>query len=247
MQFVSIYTNQTIKTDDFLACLVDEYTGEVKEDRRVLDKRVRKLWFRSSMPKAVIHTDVKVSCQQTNAESASVPSALAYVQVLDENGGVLAENWSQRQAVSFEGEKPFTYYTEAAINSAVDRCLIDLGFVVPEELEKSPVNGTPSNPLPQQQAIADIEQMIDDGDDSVNPPSAPSYDKTTPVDEILKVMDAAAARRVVFENGKYKGKTVGEVYETTKDNKGFSGKLMWFADNYRSNNILVAACLIVNK
>ena len=93
MQFVSIYTNQTIKTDDFLACLVDEYTGEVKEDRRVLDKRVRKLWFRSSMPKAVIHTDVKVSCQQTNAESASVPSALAYVQVLDENGGVLAENW----------------------------------------------------------------------------------------------------------------------------------------------------------
>ena len=94
MQFVSIYTNQTIKTDDFLACLVDEYTGEVKEDRRVLDKRVRKLWFRSSMPKAVIHTDVKVSCQQTNAESASVPSALAYVQVLDENGGVLAENYS---------------------------------------------------------------------------------------------------------------------------------------------------------
>ena len=76
---------------------------------------------------------------------------------------------------------------------------------------------------------------------------ASSYDKTTPVDEILKVMDAATARRVVFENGKYKGKTVGEVYETTKDNKGFSGKLRWFADNYRSNNILVAACLIVNK
>ena len=111
MQFVSIYTNQTINTDDFLACFVDEYTGEVKEDRRVLDKRVRKLWFRSSMPKAVIHTDVKVSCQQTNAESASVPSALAYVQILDENGGVLAENWSQRQAVSIEGEKPFAYYT----------------------------------------------------------------------------------------------------------------------------------------
>ena len=86
MQFVSIYTNQTIKTDDFLACLVDEYTGEVKEDRRVLDKRVRKLWFRSSMPKAVIHTDVKVSCQQTNAESASVPSALAGQLSADKRG-----------------------------------------------------------------------------------------------------------------------------------------------------------------
>ena len=244
MQFVSLYTNQTINTDDYLACFVDEYTGEVKDDRRVLDKRVRKLWFRSSMPKAVIHTDVKVSCQQMTTENASVPSALAYVQVLDENGGVVAENWSHRQAVSFEGEKPFAYYTEAAINSAVDRCLIDLGFVVPEELEKSPVSGVPSNPLPQQQAIADIEKMIDDNE---NPPSTPSYNKTTPVDEILKVMDAATARRVVFENGKYKGKTVGEVYETTKDNKGFSGKLRWFADNYRSNNILVAACLIVNN
>lgn len=247
MQFVSLYTNQTINTDDYLACFVDEYTGEVKDDRRVLDKRVRKLWFRSSMPKAVIHTDVKVSCQQMTTENASVPSALAYVQVLDENGGVLAENWSHRQAVSFEGEKPFAYYTEAAINSAVDRCLIDLGFVVPEELEKTPAIGATSNPSPQQQAIADIEQMIDDGNDSVNPPLAPSYDKTTPVDEILKVMDAATARRVVFENGKYKGKTVGEVYETTKDNQGFSSKLRWFADNYRSNNILVAACLIVNK
>ena len=244
MQFVSLYTNQTINTDDYLACFVDEYTGEVKEDRRVLDKRVRKLWFRSSMPKAVIHTDVKVSCQQTNTENASVPSALAYVQILDDSGAVLAENWSQRQAVSFEGEKPFAYYTEAAINSAVDRCLIDLGFVVPEELEKSPAIGAPSNPSPSQQAIADIEKMIDDNE---NPPSTPSYNKTTPVDEILKVMDAATARRVVFENGKYKGKTVGEVYETTKDNQGFSSKLRWFADNYRSNNILVAACLIVNK
>ena len=244
MQFVSLYTNQTINTDDYLACFVDEYTGEVKDDRRVLDKRVRKLWFRSSMPKAVIHTDVKVSCQQMTTENASVPSALAYVQVLDENGGVVAENWSHRQAVSFEGEKPFAYYTEAAINSAVDRCLIDLGFVVPEELEKSPVSGAPSNPSPSQQAIADIEKMIDDNE---NPPSTPSYNKTTPVDEILKVMDAATARRVVFENGKFKGKTVGEVYETTKDNKGFSGKLRWFADNYRSNNILVAACLIVNN
>lgn len=244
MQFVSLYTNQTINTDDYLACFVDEYTGEVKDDRRVLDKRVRKLWFRSSMPKAVIHTDVKVSCQQMTTENASVPSALAYVQILDENGGVLAENWSQRQAVSFEGEKPFAYYTEAAINSAVDRCLIDLGFVVPEELEKSPVSGAPSNPSPSQQAIADIEKMIDDNE---NPPSTPSYNKTTPVDEILKVMDAATARRVVFENGKYKGKTVGEVYETTKDNQGFSSKLRWFADNYRSNNILVAACLIVNN
>lgn len=58
MQFVSLYTNQTINTDNYLACFVDEYTGDVKEDRRVLDKRVRKLWFRSSMPKAVIHTDV---------------------------------------------------------------------------------------------------------------------------------------------------------------------------------------------
>ena len=142
--------------------------------------------------------------------------------------------------ISFNGSD----VTIDSINSAVDRCLIDLGFVVPEELEKSPVSGAPSNPSPSQQAIADIEKMIDDNE---NPPSTPSYNKTTPVDEILKVMDAATARRVVFENGKYKGKTVGEVYETTKDNKGFSGKLRWFADNYRSNNILVAACLIVNN
>ena len=32
-----------------------------------------------------------------------------------------------------------------------------------------------------------------------------------------------------------------------KIGNGFSGKLKWFADNYRTNNILVAACIIVNK
>ena len=50
----------------------------------------------------------------------------------------------------------------AQLNSAVDRCLIDLGFVVPEELEKTPAIGATSNPSLQQQAIADIEQMIDE-------------------------------------------------------------------------------------
>ena len=154
MQFTSIYTNQPINTDDYLACFVDEYTGEVKEDRRVLEKRVRKLWFRSTMPKAVIHSDVKLSCQQLNAETPPEPSALAYVQILDESGAVLAENWSLRKAITAVSETPFEYYTEAAVNSAVDRCLIDLGFVVPEELEKSPV---PAQPSQQQQAIADIE------------------------------------------------------------------------------------------
>ena len=134
----------------------------------------------------------------------------------------------------------------AAISAAVDRCLIDLGFVVAEELEKAPsVNPTP-DVLPQQQAIADIEQLIESDEEANAPVAAPSYDRTTPVDEILKVMDAATARTVVFENGRYRGKTVGEVYESTKDANGFSGKLGWFADNYRTNNILVAACIIVN-
>ena len=127
MQFTSIYTNQPINTDDYLACFVDEYTGEVKEDRRVLEKRVRKLWFRSTMPKAVIHSDVKLSCQQLNAETPPEPSALAYVQILDESGAVLAENWSLRKAITAGSETPCEYYTEAAVNSAVDRCLIDLG------------------------------------------------------------------------------------------------------------------------
>ena len=129
--------------------------------------------------------------------------------------------------------------------------------MVPEELEKSPV---PAQPSQQQQAIADIEALIDSEGGKERPqPSVPSYDKTTPVDEIMKTMDAATARTIVFENGKYKGQTVGAVYESTKDNNGFSskestkdnngfsGKLKWFADNYRTNNILVAACIIVNK
>ena len=250
MQFTSIYTNQPINTDDYLACFVDEYTGEVKEDRRVLEKRVRKLWFRSTMPKAVINSDVRLSCQQLNAETPPEPSALAYVQILDESGALLAENWSLRKAITVGSETPFEYYTEAAVNSAVDRCLIDLGFVVPEELEKSPV---PAQPSQQQQAIADIEQQaIADIEALIDSEGGkerfvPSYDKTTPVDEILKTMDAATARTIVFENGKYKGQTVGSVYESTKDNNGFSGKLKWFADNYRTNNILVAACIIVNK
>lgn len=88
--------------------------------------------------------------------------------------------------------------------------------------------------------------MIESDEEANAPVAAPSYDRTTPVDEILKVMDAATARTVVFENGRYRGKTVGEVYESTKDANGFSSKLGWFADNYRTNNILVAACIIVN-
>ena len=245
MEFINLYTKQTINTDDYLVTFVDEFTGEVKENRRVLDKRISKLWFRSQMPEAVILTDVQEVSRQT-PDAMPVPTMLAHARIVTAGNAVLAENWSLRQSASMEGESPFGYYTEAAINAAVDRCLIDLGFVVAEELEKAPsVNPTP-DVLPQQQAIADIEQLIESDEEANAPVAAPSYDRTTPVDEILKVMDAATARTVVFENGRYRGKTVGEVYESTKDANGFSGKLGWFADNYRTNNILVAACIIVN-
>lgn len=45
MEFINLYTKQTINTDDYLVTFVDEFTGEVKENRRVLDKRIRKLWL----------------------------------------------------------------------------------------------------------------------------------------------------------------------------------------------------------
>ena len=149
MEFINLYTKQTINTDDYLVTFVDEFTGEVKENRRVLDKRIRKLWFRSQMPEAVILTDVQEVSRQT-PDAMPVPTMLAHARIVTAGNAVLAENWSLRQSVSMEGESPFGYYTEAAINAAVDRCLIDLGFVVAEELEKAPsVNPTP-DVLPQQ-------------------------------------------------------------------------------------------------
>ena len=95
---------------------------------------------------------------------------------------------------------------------------------------------------------ADIAYDYTDGTTAFDELEDPlPFDINAPVIEVKDADYALWYRDVTEEPAKYKGKTVGEVYETTKDNQGFSSKLRWFADNYRSNNILVAACLIVNK
>lgn len=273
---ITLKNGENINLSEHLCVFVNEYTGEVDANRKVLDKRVRKAWFRSEYPDAVIKTKVEVTSafdkvMQLLQSSTSVDGDTLLK--LMESGMVNVGRQCLATAEIYNGEKllavqhslrvrtvddkPFEYFTEAAINSAVDRCLIDLGFVIAGEY----VNSTNPNPVsvPQPttqsratQALANAEMMIENS--APNPASsapsqqhiAPVYDKSTPVEEILKVMDKSTARSVVFGSGTYKGKTVGEVYETTRDKNGFSGKLEWFAKKYKYDNVLVAACIIVN-
>lgn len=287
MKFTSPLTETVYDTSNYLNTFVDEYTGEIIPNRRVLDRRIRKLWFRSVFPNAIIKHKVEITSMldkvldkitNITAEQLDIireiakegKAALAYVEIVD-NGDIIAENYALRRATT-DGDKggdnkngSFEYYTEAALNAALERALIDLGFVVPEEIELAPMQpdkGEPKKTLSKgikksintltdaQKAIVNIESLVDSGDTEVTDTSSgPCYDKGTPVEEIMKMMSETDARAYVFTcNGKYKGKTVGEVYEADKDNKGHSNTLSWFAGKFiNKDNILVAACKIINK
>lgn len=297
MKFTDIKTNTEINTNDYLESFVDEYTGEIIPDKRVLNKRIRRMWFRSQYPNALIKKEVEVTStfDKLGEHLADVlagrtadeirqlatvgKSALAYVQIFND-GKLIAEDHALRRIEVREDGSSWEFYTEAAINAAIERCLIDLGFVVPEEIEKAPIpnnssgsdsetpsaENKPAKPKAKvskstkktvdtvteaQKAIADIEVLVDESGNEIDVTTTEDfvYDKKTPVEEIMKHLSPADARSTVFTcNGKWKGKTVGEAYESDKDNKGFSKTLNWFAGHFEGkDNILVAACRIVNS
>ena len=294
MKFTDVKTNTQIDTNDYLESFVDEYTGEIIPDKRVLNKRIRRMWFRSEHPDALIKKEVKVTStfitlgehlaevlvgrtvEEINFLSAVGKSALAHVSIYVDGKNV-AEDFALRRIEIREDGNNWDFYTEAAINAAIDRCLIDLGYVVPEEIEKAPIPNNssgsdsdtpsaekkPAKPKAKvskstkktvdtvteaQKAIADIEVLVDESGNEINDTEDFVYDKKTPVEEIMKHLSPADARATVFTcNGKWKGNTVGEAYESDKDNKGFSKTLSWFAGHFvGKDNILVAACKIVN-
>lgn len=299
MKFTDVKTNTEINTNDYLESFVDEYTGEVISDKRVLNKRIRKLWFRSENPTALIKKEVKTTStfellgerlaevlagrtvEEINFLSAVGKSALAHVSIYIDGKNV-AEDFALRRIEIREDGNNWDYYTEAAINAAIDRCLIEMGYVVPEEIEKAPKLGTgtedffdtaaaktsekkTASKAPKkavntvteaQKAVADIEALVEaeDAPQKVTPEQETNvddtpFDKSTPVEEIMKHLTPANARAYVFTcNGKWKGKTVGEAYESDKDKNGFSKTLNWFAGHFvGKDNILVAACKIVNN
>lgn len=276
MKFTDLRTNSVYNTDDYLDSFVDEYTGEVKEGIKVLNKRIRKLWFLAEHPNVQFIPKVEISSlgEGYNTENLDEykqarkeKQALAYVQLYDD-GKKVAENYALRSSFNKDGSE-FLYFVEAAINAAIDRCIIDLGYLVPEEIEKSQKTQQPNvvhntsvapqlAPAPVQSSIAEIEKIVDEETNSVRIPSTIQtnanshddypFDRSTPVEEILKHLTLQNARAYVFTcNGKHKGKTVGEVYESDKDKSGFSKTLNWFATTYKKDNILVAACMLVNK
>lgn len=292
MKFTDIKTNIEINTNDYLESFVDEYTGEIIPDKRVLNKRIRRMWFRSEYPNALIKKEVEVTSTfdllgehlaevlvgrtaDEIRQLASVgKSALAYVQIFND-GKLIAEDHALRHIEVHEDGSSWEFYTEAAINAAIDRCLIDLGYVVPEEIEKAPIPNSSASDTPSgenkpakpkakakttktvntvteaQKAIADIEVLVDESGNEIDVTTTEDfvYDKKTPVEEIMKHLSPADARATVFTcNGKWKGKTVGEAYESDKDKQGFSKTLNWFAGHFEGkDNILVAACRIVNS
>lgn len=295
MKFKGKITGSEFNTNDYLSQFVDEFTGEIKPQLKVLDKRVRKHWFVSSeksdklvckvtinrsslldqLPESVLLKLAETSDTETFtsfiSNAFSEVTVTAHVQIIDRENhdAVIAENYATRKS---RGE--FQYITEAAINAALDRCLVDLGYVVPEEIEKAPnTDGqSTSAPIPNghlgkkvnaveqnhnvtasQKAIADIEALVDSESDNPKettpmPSSAGKYDQQTPVEEIMANMSTAEARSYTFAFGKYKGMTVGEVYEQDKDRRGYSSSLNWFAQRLQGkDNILVAAIMTLNK
>lgn len=297
MKFTDVKTNTLIDTNDFLESFVDEYTGEIIPDKRVLNKRIRRMWFRSEHPNALIKKEVEVTStfDKLGEHLAEVlagrtadeirqlatvgKSALAYVQIYSD-GKLIAEDHALRRIEVREDGSSWEFYTEAAINAAIERCLIDLGFVVPEEIEKAPIPNSSASDTPSaenkpakpkakakstkktvntvteaqkaaREAIADIEVLVDESGNEIDVTTTEDfvYDKKSPVEEIMKHMSSADARATLFTcNGKWKGKTVGEAYESDKDKQGYSKTLNWFANHFEGkDNILVAACRIVNN
>lgn len=270
-----IYDTQ-YDTKEFISSFVDENTGEVIEDRKVLNKSIRLLWFRSVYPDARIEKEIILSgstleCLDRLPENASslpenmweyvskllnrgVSCAIAKASIYKDTEAEkpLAVDYAVRYA-----EKGFTYNNEAALNAAADRAICSCGFICPEELIFQPE--TPNNsfaaPTKQEQAIADIAQLVDEAETPKQPtanipPEQPekTYDKATPVKDILQIMTQEQAEQYVFPTGKYKGKTVKCVWSDTKDANGHSGTLEWFATEYKGkDNILRAACTKVNK
>ena len=283
---VLLHSGERIVLKDALECFVNEYTGEIDPNRRVLDKRVREAWFRSVYPEARIEAKVEVtSCLDRLVRSGLNLSALPLDEaVLNklaalDNGGrqclatvriydgdkVIAEEHSLRVRYAVSDAKPFEYYTEAAINSAKNRALIDLGFVIAEEYVSE---STPEEePKPEQSAeppkkrgrkkkeqeLDEFSEMLDETPEpakqQTNPIVKPepefTYDKKTPVEEIMKHMSEKEARAYVIKgSGAFAGRTVGELVETDP------GRAEWFgySGKYAFDNILIAACrILINK
>lgn len=283
MKFIDVITKQEIDTNDYLESFVDEYSGEIKPETKVLNKNIRRKWFHSVFPQALIKKTVETtslfdlvgdkltdllagrSVEEIQQLQNVGKSAKAFVEVYID-GKLAAQACALRKASVNDDGTTWEYYTEAAQNAALDKCLIELEFVVPEETAKSPkvceehteANAAkkvvPKDTSPKvvttvteaQKAIADIEALVES--DKAVADDVP-FDKSTPVEEILKHLNAADARAYVFTcNGKFKGKTVGEVYESDKDSSGFSKTLNWFANRFvGKDNILVASCIRVNN
>lgn len=286
---VLLHSGERIVLKDALECFVNEYTGEIDPNRRVLDKRVREAWFRSVYPEARIEAKVEVtSCLDRLVRSGLNLSALPLDEaVLNklaalDNGGrqclatvriydgdkVIAEEHSLRVRYAVSDAKPFEYYTEAAINSALNRALIDLGFVIAEEYVSgsTPEEPKPEQPQPpqskkrgrkeqeQKQELDEFSKMLDEAPalaekQQAKPDAKPepefTYDKKTPVEEIMKHMSEKEARAYVIKgSGAFAGRTVGELVETDP------GRAEWFgySGKYAFDNILIAACrILINK
>lgn len=251
-----------IDTAKYISSFVDENTGEIVENRKVLDKQIRLLWFRSEYPKAVFKKSVEAisnadNLTEENNAVTNNKAALAKTEIYD-GDKLIAQNYAMRYE---DKEKKFTYYVEAALNASTDRAICDLGFICPEELSVPcpvPVGQFETeNPVNESsKAISEIAELVSEDDTiPVNsepyvPPqqNQPCYDTHTPVDDIIKVMSKGEARAYVIKCGKLAGKTVGEVFESDKDSNGFSRKLDFFVNKYSgSDNILRAACAIVNR
>lgn len=278
---VLLHSGERIVLKDALECFVNEYTGEIDPNRRVLDKRVREAWFRSVYPEARIEAKVEVtSCLDRLVRSGLNLSALPLDEavlnklVAMDNGGrqclatvriydgdkVIAEEHSLRVRYAVSDAKPFEYYTEAAINSAINRALIDLGFVIAGEYIPPKEESSEQPQPPQSKKRGRKEQELDEFSEMLDETPAPAkqqakpdakpepeftYDKKTPVEEIMKHMSEKEARAYVIKgSGAFAGRTVGELVETDP------GRAEWFgySGKYAFDNILIAACrILINK
>lgn len=252
-----IINNVSYDTNNYLTSFVDENTGEVHPENKVLNRSVRLLWFRSVYPQAriikeTVNSGMTIDVLKAMPEyNANIPDdVFKYYERLASRGcctaiakaSIYLDSYAKEPAVVDYAvryaEKGFSYNNEAALNAAADRAICSLGFIVPEEI-----------------TVGNMQTVIPEGD--ADTPKAPKeniqsnvavYDIATPVDEIINSMSEEDARAYIIPTGKYANRTVGEVYEETKDKDGHSPTIGWFAEKYSGkNNILKAACIIVNR
>ena len=171
--------NVSYDTNNYLTSFVDENTGEVHPENKVLNRSVRLLWFRSVYPQAriikeTVNSGMTIDVLKAMPEyNANIPDdVFKYYERLASRGcctaiakaSIYLDSYAKEPAVVDYAvryaEKGFSYNNEAALNAAADRAICSLGFIVPEEITVGNMQTVIPADIPKQESVGSVINQI---------------------------------------------------------------------------------------